>query len=253
TFSLPDYIIFKRDRNLVHTDTGRFVQGGGCYLDVKLTSGSHLLLSCVCRRPNGHTLFNFFNVYSKYSSSSKNSIIAGDLNRNLLESTWASNHFNSLIFVSALHCVPFKEWIKKFLVLGLEKLDLESKLGTFFKSDSPFISGHDFLFCEYLVYLSKPSDKTIIYRNFKNCDHTVLSDSLLKIFNINDNDTMKNFNPNDLLTFFLSNVIELVDEHAPFIIREKLQIILISGLPKNLNLNIASEICCTKERKELRI
>lgn len=176
--NLPDYTIFRKDRNLIHPATGRFVQGGGVaccirkrmlkaqvlhssflddintpeflILDVTLADGTHLLLASVYRRPNGHTLHNFFNVFANYSANFSNMIIAGDLNCNLLETGWAANHLKTFIYESSLYCIPYNtthrcghgdSWLDVII------LDAASKLISFHKSEAPFIAGHDYLFC----------------------------------------------------------------------------------------------------------
>lgn len=79
--------MFRRDRNLIHSDTGRFMMGGGVacyihnslkakllfgstsdhvnqpeylYLNIVSFTGDHLLLSVIYRRPKGNLLDEFF-------------------------------------------------------------------------------------------------------------------------------------------------------------------------------------------------
>lgn len=150
-----------------------------------LTTGPHILLSCVYRRPRGLLLNDFFNIYLKLGPDFKNCIIAGDLNCNLLVSDTAANHLKTFICDSSLYCVRFgatyheqnsDSWQDVIIV------DSENKVGKFFKSSVPFINGHDFLFCEYIINYHKLNNKQITYRNFKNCNHAELSSLLANSF-----------------------------------------------------------------------
>lgn len=107
--AIEGYQIFRKDRNLLNSITSRYLRGNGVaclvhdslkakmlqtsisddinateflIMDIITNLGSHLLLSCIYRRPNGHTLSNFFNMHSKLVPNLKNSIIADDLNCN---------------------------------------------------------------------------------------------------------------------------------------------------------------------------
>ncbi|CAG5078932.1 Protein of unknown function, partial [Cotesia congregata] len=202
-FEIDGYRIFRRDRNLVHAESGRFMQGGGvaCFihnslkvkvlhtstaedinspefmiLDITMTTGSHLLLSCVYRRPNGHTLCNYIN-------------------------------FKTFIYESSLFCVPF------------ETTHHTRNHDSWLDSDAPFIAGHDYLYCEYLLNPPKSTDKLITFRNFKNCDHISLSNALTKILKCSD-DFINNSDPNELLEYFLKNVLDTLDVYAPIVTRK---------------------------------
>ncbi|CAG5100599.1 Protein of unknown function [Cotesia congregata] len=172
-FSLDDYFIIRRDRILKHTDTNRYIQGGGiaCLIhrslkakvlhistsdhlnqpefmivDVTLTSGSHLLLSCVYRRPKGLFLNEFFDIFSKLYPNFNNIIIAGDLNCNLLDDSYTANHLKNFITESSLYCVPYGATFHKNKCdswLDVILLDDETKLGLFTKSQCPFIDVAD--------------------------------------------------------------------------------------------------------------
>lgn len=125
-FSLSEYKIIRRDRTLKHVNNGPYIRGGGvaCLIhnslkvkvlhisasdhlnqpeflivDVTLRTGSHLLLSCIYRRPRGMFLTEFFEVYSKLAPNFKNIIITGDLNCNLLENSYVTNHLKEFITV----------------------------------------------------------------------------------------------------------------------------------------------------------
>ncbi|CAD6216503.1 GSCOCG00011342001-RA-CDS [Cotesia congregata] len=186
-------------------------------LDLMLTCGSHMLLAGVYRRPNGHTLHEFFNTFMKYSTNFTNVIIAGDLNCNLLDNTWTANHLKTFIYESSLYCILYNtthhsghgdSWLDVILV------DNISKLGTFHKSTSPFIVGHDYLYCEYHLNCPKLLDKFITFRNYKNCDHGALANALVIALKLDDI-IIKNSDPNKLLDLFLSRVLEILNKYAP--------------------------------------
>lgn len=212
-FMLKDYTVFRRDRILKHPDTGRFVVGGGVaclihnslkantlyiyisisehlnqpeflILDVASHTGSHLLLSVVYRRPAGNLLDKFFDIHSNLMSNYKNSIITGDLNCDLLDSTSVSNHLKNFITELSLHCVPYgathhvrnkDSWLDVIL------LDNTCKQGLFLISNHPFISGHDYLFYEYIFEVPKQTEKLVTYRHFHNTNHDDLSNSLTRL------------------------------------------------------------------------
>ncbi|CAG5096869.1 Protein of unknown function [Cotesia congregata] len=132
-FNLDNYTIFRRDRNVTHSDTGRLLKGRGVaclihrtlkatllhistsdhlnepeflIIDITSTSGSHIILSVIYRRPGGN-LLNFFDIHSKLTTKYKNFIITGDLNCDLLDSTYTSNHLKTFISELSIHCVPY--------------------------------------------------------------------------------------------------------------------------------------------------
>ncbi|XP_044585968.1 uncharacterized protein LOC123266005 [Cotesia glomerata] len=248
-FLLNGYNIVRRDRTLKHADTGCYIQGGGVaclvhesvevkvlhistsdylnqpeYLiaDVTLFSGSHLLLSCIYRRPKGLFLNEFFDIFSRFAPNFNNIIIAGDLNCNLLDDSYTARHLKDFILESSLFCVPYGATFHKNnhdSWLDVILLDSESKLVSFAKSDSPFIDGHDYLFCKYKLNCSKPAPKKVTFRNLKNCDHQALSRTLMNTLRI-DNAVLENSDPNELLIIFKSGVLSSLDLFAPEITKK---------------------------------
>lgn len=100
-----------------------------------------------------HKLFNIFN---KHAIQFKKFIITEDLNCDLLSSFHVSNHLKTYISLKtyymcgATHHVNNNEtWLNEIL------LDNKYKKGSYFKSMQPFISGHDYLVCEYLIDMPK--------------------------------------------------------------------------------------------------
>ncbi|CAD6239348.1 GSCOCG00012552001-RA-CDS, partial [Cotesia congregata] len=81
------------------------------------------------------------------------------------------------------------------------------------KSDSPFIAGHDYLFCEYRLNCPKAPDKYITCRKFKNCDHIALANSLNHLELIKTNSTSPlNYFDNTLLNEHFANIVR---KHPP--------------------------------------
>lgn len=146
-------------------------------VDVTIRNGPHLLLSCIYRRPKGMFLTEFFDIYFKLAPNFKNIIIAGDLNCNLMEDSYTTNHLKDFITESSLYCVPYGPTFHKNSCdswLDVILLDSETKLVSFTKSDTLFADGHDYLLCQYKIDQPHQISKYITFRNLKNCDHKAL-------------------------------------------------------------------------------
>lgn len=243
-FSLDNYSIFRRDRGLVHPETGRHVMGGGVaclihnslkakivhvsfsdhinqpeyiILDVVSNSAMHLLLSVIYRRPKGNLLNEFFETIMKMMPNYNNLIITGDLNCDLLESSYISNHLKSFISELSLFCVPFgatHHSLNKDSWLDVVLLDNKCKLGQFYKSNQPFINGHDYLGCEYFFYTPKKIDKILTFRSFSDSNYDSFCSTLFQSLNV-DRNFLSNSDPDNLLELFITNVITSLDEFAP--------------------------------------
>ncbi|CAG5073918.1 Similar to gprs: Serine-enriched protein (Drosophila melanogaster) [Cotesia congregata] len=243
-FSLDNYTIFRRDRNLTHPETGRSVMGGGVaclvhktlkaklihisvsdhvnqpeylILDVVSGTGNHLLLSVIYRRPQGNLLNDFFDIISKLMTNYKNLIITGDLNCDLLESTYISKHLKSFISELSLYCVSYQathhsnnrdSWLDVVL------LDNQCKLNSYYKSKQPFINGHDYLVCDYMFDSPNKIDKIVTFRSFSELNSEVLSNTIFQSLNI-DRELLESLDPNTLLHLFQTNILNALDEFAP--------------------------------------
>ncbi|CAG5084884.1 Protein of unknown function [Cotesia congregata] len=247
--TLADYTILRRDRGLINAN-GQYIRGGGvaCFvhnsrksklllsseshdinnpefmiIDITSPTGCHILLSSIYRRPQGQLLDSFFIQFSKYYPLYKNIIIImGDLNCNLLKSDRPANHLKSFITESKLYCIPFgptfhttetDSWLDVIIV------DCADKLNNYTKTVTPFIGGHDYLFCNYKFESKTAYEKLVKFRDFKNCDHQGLTRDLnqkLNLANINLEDT----EPNLLVTHFINSVTTSLDRFAPFITRK---------------------------------
>ncbi|XP_074101784.1 uncharacterized protein LOC141529211 [Cotesia typhae] len=140
-----------------------------------------------------------------------------DLNCDLLSSSYVSNHLKTYISEQSLHCVPYgathhtnnnETWLDVIL------LDNKSKQGAYFKSHQPFMNGHDYLVCEYLLNLPKRWEKQVKFRSFSDKNHNDLANSLMRSLNIGM-DSLEYDDPNQLLNIFIDNALASLDEFAP--------------------------------------
>ncbi|XP_044594968.1 uncharacterized protein LOC123272339 isoform X2 [Cotesia glomerata] len=244
SIALNNYVVIRRDRGLID-EFGRYIRGGGlaCFIhkslkskilytsltshlnqpefmiiDVSLETGAHILLSAIYRRPQGDLLDCFFTEFGKLYPHYNNIIITGDLNCNLLKTDRLACHLQSFITDSALFCVPHGPTYHTNGVdswLGVIIVDSEDKVRNYFKSAAPFVGGHDYLFAEYNLEHPVKCDKLRRYRDFKNCDHVALSQSLNNNLNLN-NIVIDSLDPNELTSYFLNVVTNSLDEFAPF-------------------------------------
>lgn len=247
--SLDDYTIIRRDRVLKHPDTDCYIKGGGVaclvhkslkvkvlyistsyhlnqpeflIVNITLITGSQLLLSCIYRRPKELFLTEYFDIFYKLAPNFNNMIIAGDLNCNLLQYTYTANHLRDFITEASLYCVPYGATFHKNNCdswLDVILLDSASKLVSYVKSDSPYIDGHDYLFCQYDLNYLKPAPKIITYRNLRSCDHQALSTSLMNSLRV-ENSVLENSDPNNSLSIFKTEVLSSLDLHAPLLTRK---------------------------------
>lgn len=222
-FNLKDFIIFRRDRNsprhwtthergggvacLIHNSlkakvlyvsiSNHLNQPEYLILDIISPSGVRLLLSVIYRRSKGNLLNEFFDIFNKYAIQSKNFIIT-DLNCDLISFSYVSNHLKTLISEQSRHCVPYgathhvdnsESWLDVIL------MDNKCKQGAFFQSNQPFINGHDYLVCEYLLDLPKRCEKQVKFRSFSDKNRNDLATSLMRSLNTGV-DSLDNDDPN---------------------------------------------------------
>ena len=134
---------------------------------------SKLLLAVVCSHEKGHALTEFFNVIDDLAQSYKNIIILGDFNVNVLKNTFHSRHRIDAINERSLYLVPYGATIfsnNPATSIDLAIVDSSSKLVSFSKTNSPIAVGHLAINLVYKFVADKVSNKTVTYRNFRNCD-----------------------------------------------------------------------------------
>ncbi|CAG5096688.1 Protein of unknown function [Cotesia congregata] len=244
SIALENYAIIRRDRGLIDK-SGRYIRGGGlaCFIhkslksrvlytsvadhlnqpefvliDVSMDTGSHILLAGIYRRPQGYLLDSFLTEFGKLYPHYNNIIITGDLNCNFLKTDRLACHLQSFITEFALYCVPHgptyhtngvDSWLDVIIV------DNEDKIRNYSKSSAPYIGGHDYIFVEYKLEHPKKCNKVNKYRDFRNCDHLALSQSLNIELNVNNID-VDSLDPNELTSYFLTVVSNYLDIYGPF-------------------------------------
>ena len=134
---------------------------------------SKLLLAVVYRHEEGHVLTEFFNIIDELAQSYKNIIILGDFNVNVLKNAFHSRHLLDAINERSLYLVPYGATNfsnNAATSIDLAIVDSSSKLVSFSKIDSPIAAGHLAINLVYKLIADKTSNKTVTYRNFRNCD-----------------------------------------------------------------------------------
>ena len=134
---------------------------------------SKLLLAVVYRHEEGHVLPEFFNVIDDLAQSYRNIIILGGFNVNVLKNTFHSRHLIDAINERSLYSIPYGTTNysnNAATSIDLAIVDSSSKLVSFSKTDSPIPAGHLAINLVYKFVADKISNKTVTYRNFRNCD-----------------------------------------------------------------------------------
>lgn len=178
-----------------------------------------LLFTCIYRRPKGHLLTDFLNVFNNYSHAYKNIIISGDLNCNLLSDDVYSRHLRHFVQSQSLYLVPSDathhtassdSWLDVFII------DHPSKLNSFSKSSEPFIAGHDYIIISYSFDTKTYCQKVITRRSLNSFNVEsfleTLSNKLPISVNIDYNSSV--VTDNKFSTFSLQLLTE-IDTYAP--------------------------------------
>ena len=191
---LGDYLLVRNDRE------GKRGGGVACYvyksLRVRLLAASPtvfsnspeymilgigcpgadvLLFTIMYRRPKAILFNEFFNVLSRYSFIYKNIIIGGHLNCNLLGTGFeaaslresVSSHAISIVDShSTFHTSTADSWLDVFIV------DCLTKGMSFYKSEAPFIAGHDLIELSYRFESPLIPTQTISRRSYQGFSDT---------------------------------------------------------------------------------
>lgn len=126
---------------------------------------------------------------------------------------------------SSLYCLPYGATFHKNNCnswLDVTLFDSKSKLVSFEKSDAPFINGHGYLLCTYLLNNPNRVTKITTFRNLKICDHLALSNTLMNALKV-DNASVEDTYPNKLLSIFLTQVLSSLDLYAPILTKQTMR------------------------------
>ena len=117
-------------------------------LEIGCPGTDSLLFTTMYRRPKAILFNEFFDVLSHYSFAYKNIIIGGDLNCNLvgtgfeaasLRESYSSHALSIVDSDSTFHTSIADSWLDVFI------LDCLTKVLSSYKSEVPFIAGHDLI------------------------------------------------------------------------------------------------------------
>lgn len=171
------------------------------------------------RRPKGHLLTDFFNVFNNYSHAYKNIIISGDLNCNLLSDDVYSRHLKNFIQSQSLFLVPSESThhtVSSDSLLDVFIIDHQSKLNSFSKSSEPFIAGHDLIQLLYSFDTNSYCPKVITRRSLNSFNDQSFLSALANLphLSVNDNHNSGVDTDNHFSSFSLQLLTE-IDNFAP--------------------------------------
>ena len=190
-------------------------------LEIGCPGAVSLLFTTMYRRPKAILFHEFFNVLSRYSFAYKNIIIGGDLNWSLLSTGFEaaslrefSSHALSIVDSdSTFHTSTADSWLDVFIV------DCLTKVLNFYKSEAPFIAGHDLIELSYRFESPPIPTRTISRRSYRGSSDTAYRDVLERAL---DADCL--FEPGEvlstgrvdcLLNSFQNAIISALDDQAP--------------------------------------
>lgn len=247
-FSIAGYDLVRNDRGLIskkvrdnndNFNERVYIQGGGVafYIrsemrysivmasnNVQINETEFLLISVECcgklliggvyRRPKGNTLSKFFTRLQEISHLFDHTVLAGDLNSDLLSDNYYSKHLRNLVIENNMyltptgathHCAESETWIDVMLV------DSSDKVLSFEKSVAPYINGHDYIILD--LYLARPDKPVYVTtsRDFRCFSPSAFLDDLLP--QIQELDSVQSVN--DRLDRFRLAACNLFDVHAP--------------------------------------
>lgn len=110
---------------------------------------SKLLLAVVYRPLNTGYIADFFQLISDIQVNYRHTIIMGDFNANMNQSTFESTQLNNLILDSSLYMVPFKtthHLLNSNTLLDLAIIDDSDKLIEYGQHSVAFLSAHNLIY-----------------------------------------------------------------------------------------------------------
>ncbi|XP_071652803.1 uncharacterized protein [Temnothorax longispinosus] len=175
------------------------------------------------RRPKGKNFSRFLDALTSLIHNYKNIIISGDLNCDLLSSSYEPNHLRDIVSQLSLNIVESHStyhtrssdsWLDVFIVDSLDKVS------SFRKSDAPFINGHDLIELTYLFAVQSPADRTLTRRSYKEFNEhryvetltSLLSSSFVVDFGL---ESLSEPDLDSILSTITKDFASSLDIHAP--------------------------------------
>ncbi|XP_077270664.1 uncharacterized protein LOC143901904 [Temnothorax americanus] len=195
------------------------------YLILEVRDGTRepLLFTSMYRRPKGRNFDEYVDALTGVLHNYKNIVITGDLNCNLLTSSYESNHLRDVATQLSLHIVESNStfhtassdsWLDVFLVDNLDKVL------SFSKSNAPFINGHDLIELTYALGVSSFKSRSLTrrcYRDFE--EHSFLETLIARLSASFAQDFSQSSPSESELDNFLNTITNdftaSLDKHAP--------------------------------------
>ena len=98
-------------------------------------------------------------------------------------------------------------------------MDNSSKLVSFSKTVSPIAAGHLAINLVYKLVADKTSNKTVTYRNFRNCDKKQMSKDIVSALSCNPVINHICPDPSSIVSYFSEVLQHSLDCHAPYVTR----------------------------------
>lgn len=169
--------------------------------------------------PRGEHFDCFFEILDRNRRSGEGVIVFGDFNAHLEQSCTDADELNALVLGAQLQLLQtgasFHEgqnhsWLDVVIV------DEQAKIKSLTKSNVPFIDYHDFFLLHYEFSVQPVHTPPQLVRSFRNFDiESFKADvSLVVAFHT---ENIHNYQPGPLLSYFNSDLIALLDKHAPLV------------------------------------
>ncbi|XP_024892122.1 uncharacterized protein LOC112467653 [Temnothorax curvispinosus] len=150
-------------------------------IEIRLPCNETVLFASVYRRPKGFLLHDFAQALTNVSHLYKNIIIGGDLNCNLLTNSFEANFLRDLMSGLSMsiiqsdatyHTATSDSWLDVLAVDDCEKVL------RFYKSECPFIAGHDLIELSLSLGTKLVAERTMLRRCYRAIDADEFLDHL---------------------------------------------------------------------------
>ncbi|KAK3913454.1 putative RNA-directed DNA polymerase from transposon BS [Frankliniella fusca] len=188
------------------------------YLIIDITVGSDkIMFAGIYRPPKVGHLDLFLEDMYKNMVNYKYVFVAGDLNARFGSGADETAVITNMLKLCNLTCVPFESTFHTETCdsnLDVIASNCHDRLISFGQRTAAGFSAHDLIFSVFNLNVASFKKHTITYRNFNKIDQGRL------LIDVENMQWLDFFNENDIdqkLTLFNSNVIELMNRHAPLI------------------------------------